>query len=100
MYPALEDGEKIILNKLIYIISDPERGDIVIIQHPEKNYVKRIIGLPNETIEINDHTLFVNVQAIDSSFVDVLNERLTGIFGPILVTEVSYFVIGYNSTNS
>src|SRR5690625_2345803 len=86
MYPALEDGEKIIFNKFIYIVSNPKRGDIVIIQHPEKNYVKRVIGLPNETIEINDHTLFV----------DENNERLTGNFGPIIVPEDSYFVMGDN----
>jgi len=96
MHPALEDGEKIIFNKLIYIVSSPERGDIVIIQHPEKNYVKRVIGLPNETIEIYDHTLYVNGKAQDSSFVDEHNERLTGNFGPILVPENSYFVMGDN----
>src|SRR5690625_7181683 len=56
MYPALEDGEKIIFNKLIYMISDPERGDIVIIQHPQKKYMKRIVSLQNQTIEIDDNT--------------------------------------------
>ena len=50
MHPALEDGERIVFNKLIYIVSEPARGDIIIIQHPHKNYVKRIIGLPNEKI--------------------------------------------------
>src|SRR5699024_12154121 len=44
MLPALEDGERIIFNKIVYIVGEPNRGDIVIIQHPEKNYVKRIIG--------------------------------------------------------
>src|SRR5699024_4408064 len=82
MYPALEDGERVIVNKASYLISDPDRGDIVIIQHPEKNYVKRVIGLPNETIEMKDYTLYIDGKAQPSSFVSRDVEILTGDFGP------------------
>src|SRR5690625_500338 len=54
MLPTLEDGERVIFNKFIYLVTDPGRGDIVIIAKPESNYVKRVIGLPNETIEMRD----------------------------------------------
>lgn len=96
MYPALEDGERIIFNKLVYIISQPERGDIIIIQHPEKNYVKRIIGLPNETIEMRDHVLFIDGEKQETSFVDEYHAKLTGNFGPIQIPDDSYFVMGDN----
>src|SRR5690625_4941127 len=46
MDPTLEDGERIIFNKFVYIVGEPQRGDVVIIQRPHKNYVKRVIALP------------------------------------------------------
>lgn len=96
MYPALENGERIIFNKFIYLVSEPARGDIVIIQHPQKNYVKRIIGLPNEMIEMRDHVLYVDGVKQESSFVGDFEMQLTGNFGPIDVPEDSYFVMGDN----
>lgn len=96
MHPALEDGERIIFNKLVYIVSEPERGDIIIIQHPEKNYVKRIIGLPNETIEMRNHVLFIDGIEQESSFVGEHDTKLTGNFGPFYIPEDSYFVMGDN----
>ncbi len=96
MVPALENGERIIFNKLVYNLSSPERGDIVIIQHPEKNYVKRIIGLPNEEIQIYNHVLYINGKPLETTYVDQYNERLTGNFGPIIIPENSYFVMGDN----
>src|SRR5699024_9388655 len=96
MYPALEDGERIVFNKFIYRISEPERGDIVIIQHPEKNYVKRVIGLPNETIEVRDHLLYIDGKEQTQTFVDEYESKFTGNFGPIQIPEHSYFVMGDN----
>lgn len=96
MFPALEDGERIIFNKLVYIVSEPSRGDIIIIEHPQKNYVKRIIGLPNETIEMRDHVLYIDDVEQDTSFVDEYDTKLTGNFGPIQIPEENYFVMGDN----
>ena len=96
MYPALEDGERIIFNKIVYIISSPQRGDIVIIQHPEKNYVKRVIGLPGETIEMKNHSLYIDGVEQDQNYIDDFEEKLTGNFGPITIPEDNYFVMGDN----
>jgi len=96
MYPALEDGERIIFNKIVYIVSEPARGDIVIIQHPEKNYVKRVIGLPNEVIEMKNHELYIDGEKQSSSYVDEYDTLLTGNFGPVKIPEDGYFVIGDN----
>src|SRR5690625_3005422 len=96
MLTALEDGERIIFNKIVYIVGEPNRGDIVIIQHPEKNYVKRIIGLPNETIEMYDHDRYINNDKQASSFVGDYLTKLTGNFGPITIPDDHYFVMGDN----
>src|SRR5690625_4830458 len=55
MDPTLEDGERVIFNKFIYLIGDPSHGDIVIIQRPHKNYVKRVIAYTRETPKVNKH---------------------------------------------
>lgn len=60
MYPTLQDGERVIFNKIVYTIDDPGRGDVVIIHQPPKNYVKRIIGMPGETIEIENSQLYID----------------------------------------
>lgn len=96
MYPVLENGEKIIFNKFVYHVSEPKRGDIIIIQQTDKNYVKRVIGLPNETIEMIDHVLYVDGKKVDHTYVDEYNTMLTGDFGPYEVPDDHYFVIGDN----
>lgn len=96
MDPALEDGERIVFNKLIYLLEEPERGDIIIIKQGKKNYVKRLIGLPGETIEMKDHLLLINDKKQSDSFVDQNAHLLTGSFGPIEIPENNYFVMGDN----
>ncbi|RDW17988.1 signal peptidase I [Oceanobacillus chungangensis] len=96
MEPTLEDGERVILNKLVYLINDPDRGDIVIIQRPYKNYVKRVIGLPGEKIEIIAGELLIDGKPYDQDFITDEVIKHTGNFGPITVPEESYFVLGDN----
>nr|WP_223805878.1 signal peptidase I [Ornithinibacillus gellani] len=94
MEPTLENGERVIFNKLIYFVKDPSRGDIVIIQRPFKNYVKRVIGLPGETIEIKNHNLYIDGKRMEQSFITEEAKLHTGSFGPITIPEDSYFVMG------
>lgn len=96
MDPTLQNGERVIFNKIIYIIDEPERGDIVIIEKPYKNYVKRVIGLPGETIEINSGNLYINGEQYEQTFLDEDAQRQTGNFGPQKIPEGSYFVMGDN----
>ncbi|MBB6454837.1 signal peptidase I [Salirhabdus euzebyi] len=100
MYPALENGERVIFNKAIYLFSEPDRGDIVIIQRPIKNYVKRVIGLPNDTIEVKDRVLYINGVKHDQPYLDSDAIRGTGDFGPIQVPDGRYFVMGDNRSIS
>ncbi|MFD2043931.1 signal peptidase I [Ornithinibacillus salinisoli] len=94
MDPTLENGERVIFNKIVYFIGEPARGDIIIIQRPQKNYVKRVIGLPGETIEIKDHKLFINDEQYEQTFITEEAINHTGNFGPIEIPEDSYFVMG------
>ncbi|MRG85592.1 signal peptidase I [Salinibacillus xinjiangensis] len=100
MYPTLENGERVIFNKAIYYLSEPDRGDIVIIQRPTKNYVKRVVGLPNDVIEVKDHTLYINDKKKDQIYLDEEAINGTGDFGPITVPSDSYFVMGDNRSIS
>lgn len=96
MAPTLDNGDRIIFNKFIYFIGKPGRGDIVIIKRPLKNYVKRIIALPGETIEMKDHVLYINDEAYEQNFITEESKNRTGNFGPIDVPLDSYFVMGDN----
>lgn len=96
MEPTLEDGERLIFNKIVYILDEPERGDVVIIQQTNKNYVKRVIALPGETIEIRNNELYIDGEKYIQSFLSEEASMNTGNFGPIDVPEDSYFVMGDN----
>lgn len=61
MSPNFEDGEYLIANKLIYNLKEPQRGDVVIFEHSAtQDYIKRIIGLPGETISIKDGKVYID----------------------------------------
>lgn len=96
MEPTLENGERVIFNKFIYLFGEPKRGDIIIIQRPIKNYVKRVIALPGETVKMQEHHLYINGKKYEKTFIsqDAINH--TGNFGPIQVPEDNYFVMGDN----
>lgn len=96
MYPTLEDGERVIFNKAIYLLAEPDRGDIIIIQRPLKNYVKRVIALPGETIEISGNDLYINGEKYEQTFLNKQAVMQTGNFGPIEIPKDSYFVMGDN----
>lgn len=101
MEPTLQVGDKIIVNKLTNRFKDPERGQIVVFKYPydtSQDFVKRIIGLPGETIEIRDSQVYINGQPLEE---DYLPEGLVyPDFAPVTVPEDSYFVLGDNRDNS
>ncbi|SFB35298.1 signal peptidase I [Lentibacillus halodurans] len=96
MEPTLENGETVLFNKLTYLFNEPERGDIVIINRPQKNYVKRVIALPGETVAVKNQTLYIDGEPYDQSFITDNELNNTGQFGPIQIPENSYFVMGDN----
>lgn len=69
MEPTLNDGEKILVNKLAYLFSKPQRGDLVLVNAEGKTWVKRIVGLPDEQIEIKDGGIKINNKILYESYI-------------------------------
>ncbi|MDO4965665.1 MAG: signal peptidase I [Lachnospiraceae bacterium] len=96
-------GDRVFGNRLIYNKEDPMRGDIVIFKFPDDEsqlFIKRIIGLPGDTVVIKDGKVYLNDDetALDES--SYINGEPYGDFGPFEVPENAYFVMGDNRNNS
>ena len=98
MEPNLHNDEYVIVDKVTYLFGKPQRGDVVVfyLEGQPKDYIKRVIGLPGETIEVSNGTVFVDGQPLDESYVTPSNvtypQRQLG--------EDEYFVLGDNRGNS
>lgn len=95
-------GDRIFGNRLDYLFDDPERFDIVIFKYPDdesQRFIKRVIGLPGETVEIREGKVYINGSdtPLDDSFTP---ETPVGNFGPYTVPEGCYFMLGDNRNNS
>ena len=108
MLPRLHDGERIFVNKLIYYdeyrwAPKVERGDIVVFwfpDGPDKSYIKRVIGLPGDTVEIREGQVRINGNVLDESYLDPKSNLSPRNFGPQYVKLNYYFVMGDNRDNS
>ena len=114
MMPTLENGDRMIVNKIGYTIGKPDRFDIVVFHAPEqKDYIKRIIGLPGDEVEYRDDILYINGEAIEEPYLD--EKRKEMIAGPLtedftlldipkiqgeVVPEGHVFVLGDNRRKS
>ena len=102
MQTTIMKGDRIIGSRLAYKSKDPQRFDIVIFKYPDDEsqlFIKRLIGLPGETVEIRDGKVYIDgaQEPLDDSFVP---EVPTGDYGPYKVPENSYFMLGDNRENS
>ena len=92
--------DRIIGNRLTYRFKDPARGDIIIFKNPDDEsvlYIKRLIGLPGDVVEVYDNTVFINGEALDEPY---LNVETLGEFGPYYVPDGAYFMMGDNRNDS
>jgi signal peptidase I len=100
MQPTLVAGQRIIVLKSIYNFKEPERGDIIIIHPPvapQEEWVKRLIGLPGDTIAVKGGIVYVNGVPLDEPYV---KDKAKNSFGPFEVPAGNYFVMGDNRNNS
>ncbi|MCI6017422.1 MAG: signal peptidase I [Clostridiales bacterium] len=99
MVPTLADGDNLIVDKISYRFRDPERFDIIVFPSPDepgKNYIKRIIGLPGETVQIDGDVIYINGQLLEENYgAEPMQYSGTAQEGVIL-GEDEYFVLGDN----
>ncbi|MEP6717614.1 MAG: signal peptidase I [bacterium] len=108
MLPRLHDGERIFVNKLIYYdeyrwAPKVERGDIVVFWYPDdpsKSYIKRVVGLPGDTVEVRDGIVRINGGDLDETYLDHRYNLAIKSQAPVYVRPNYYFVMGDNRDNS
>ncbi len=102
MAPLLSDQERIFINKFVYRFEPIERGDVVVFWYPldrSKSFIKRVVGLPGETVEIRQGALYVDSKNIPEPYVPAQYEDLSD-FAPVRVPKDSYFVMGDHRISS
>jgi signal peptidase I len=125
MEPTLIQGDRVLVNKIPYYFHDPRRGDIIVFSNPNpqatpdrgfvggffhwlfqglgfqqpenEDFIKRVIGLPGDTIEINNGIVKVNGFALDEPYI---RERFNADYARAVVPPQNYFVLGDNRNNS
>lgn len=102
MENTIMTGDRVIGNRLAYLFGSPERGDIVIFKYPDDEkqlFVKRIIGMPGETVVIEDAKVYIDGVLLEETYI---KEKWIIDAGPYtyVVPEDSYFVMGDNRNNS
>jgi signal peptidase I len=101
MAPNFQDREYLVIDKISYLLKKPERGDVAVLRFPgrlQEKYIKRIIGLPNETIEIKDSHIFINGSKIKEEYLPPYIRTQPDM--TIHLSENEYFVLGDNRENS
>lgn len=100
MEPNLHSGQRLLISKVVYKFHEPERGDIIVFPNPnnqDEDYIKRIIGLPGETIEIKGGVVYINGLELDEPYIKDPSSRS---FEKQEIPENEYFVLGDNRNNS
>ncbi|MEO1394821.1 MAG: signal peptidase I [Cyanobacteria bacterium J06634_5] len=108
MIPTLQIDDRLVVEKISYRFNPPKRGDIIVFQAPQRAldavnsttndaYIKRVIGLPGETVEIKEETVFINGAPLEEEYI---NAPPSYTWGPKTVPTDEYLVLGDNRNSS
>lgn len=102
MLPTLQLQDRVMVSKFVYRFKEPQRGDIVVFEPPEslhsdQDYIKRVIGLPGEKVEIKNGRVYINDKPLREPY---LAEELNYEFGPVEVPDGNLLVLGDNRNHS
>lgn len=103
MLPTIEEGDRVLVNKIVYHMRQPDRGEIIVFEAPitmletHDDFIKRVIGVPGDSIEVKNGKVYVNGEALDE---DYIAERPNYVYGPVKVPEDALFVMGDNRNSS
>ncbi len=100
MEPNFYEGQQIEVNKVVYKLHEPQRGDVIIFQPPfpsEKPFIKRIIALPGDTVEVKNGAVYINGLKLQESYI---KEPPAYTLSQKKIPENEYFVLGDNRNNA
>jgi signal peptidase I len=100
MEPTLLPHDRVLVDKILYRLRQPRRGDVIVLKYPlnpQRNYIKRIVALPGDSLEVKGGKLFVNGKRVVELYV---NGEAQGNYGPLKVPADAVFVMGDNRNNS
>lgn len=107
MQPGLHTGDLVVVNLLTYDFSSPQRGDVIVFHPPDdpgQQYVKRIIGIPGDTIRLTPDAVYVNGKLLNEPYIHSLApgeiENPSGVIPDMKLGKDQYFVLGDNRDNS
>lgn len=108
MFPTLEIGDRLVIEKVSYHLHPPQQGDIIVFQPPEvlqtqgyprkQAFIKRIIGLPGEKLDIQNGQVYINDRAILEEY--IAEPPNYSLYQPVIIPDRQYFVMGDNRNNS
>jgi signal peptidase I len=102
MAPLLSDQERIFINKFVYRFEPIERGDVVVFWYPldrSKSFIKRVVGLPGETVEIRQGRVYVDGKRLDEPYVPAQYADASA-YGPVRIPPDEYFLMGDHRVSS
>ena len=125
MVPTLKVGDRVLVNKLVYDVGEPQRGDVIVFEDPSErekpdrgflqgiwywvieglgfsagqhqDFIKRVVGLPNETLEVRGGKVYINGEVLEEPYIVRTGHQD---YGPVTIGPESVSVMGYNRTNS
>ena len=99
MYPTYNHADRVLINRLVYVFSEPRLGDVIAFPYaanPDDHYIKRIVGIPGDVIDFNDGFIYRNGARLDDDFVGHQQISPGTVVFPVVVGHGEYFVLGDN----